>query len=170
MFADVLKIARRTYQYTLKLTPLADPNAEEEWRILARLGRLYVAIAYIAGQPVAFSYAHELKGTAMLKTPGYNPEYAYLSIGQHCLLKLIRTLIESRSVRVLDYGLGYSQYKEALVSRCVMEGHVRIYAPTWKGLLLIVTGVASRGIGQVLRRAIETLGLRTHIRRWIRSR
>lgn len=70
--------------------------------MLARLGRLYVAIAYIAGEPVTFSYVYGLKGRALLKTLGYNPEYAHVSMVQYSLLKLIRTLIESLSVKVLD--------------------------------------------------------------------
>lgn len=168
--SDVVQVLRRTYQFKLGLGPLCHPLAHKIWDESCRLGRLIVVLIYVGKQPVAFSYAQIYKSAALYMTPGYDPAYASVHVGEYCLLQLIRTLSAEPGVTSLDYGLGYSQYKESFGTQCAQEGHVRIFAPSPKGAYLNVTRTATASATALLVSAAERLGLKRIIKSMLRSR
>jgi CelD/BcsL family acetyltransferase involved in cellulose biosynthesis len=165
----VIEIAKNTYQYRLGLSPLCEPIAEQSWEGLSQAGKLAAVVVCAGERPISFAYAQIYKRTAMLGTPGYDPEFAQLHVGEYAILNLIEVLIQQRDIKVLDYGLGYSQYKETLGTNFQMEGHIRVFSPSAKGLsiraLRTITGVGSNFLGV----CIEKLGWRRIVKRWLRS-
>jgi CelD/BcsL family acetyltransferase involved in cellulose biosynthesis len=166
---DVKAVLQTTYQFRLGLTPLCRGSAEEELALLGRLGRLALTVVYVGERPVAFSYAHIYKGTAVFGTPGYDPAFAAFHAGEYALVQLIRVLFARGDVTALDYGLGYSQYKEAFGSSLAREGHLRIFAPTPRGLLLNCARTGTSAANQSLRGLARGLGLTAKLKRLLRK-
>jgi len=166
----VMRVCRLTYQYRLGLSPLCLPGAKQVWESCCRLGRLALALVWVGERPVAFAYAQLYKGIALFMTPGYDPEFARFHVGEYATVRLIALLIKRQNVRVLDYGLGYAQYKQTLGTGCQMEGHVRIFASSWKGIVVnSLRTITTLGSGVLLQSA-EKLGVRGVLRRLLRSR
>jgi hypothetical protein len=168
-FYDIMQIVRKTYQYRLGLTPFSNPSAQDIWNAMSMLGRIVLILVYINKEPVAFSCAQVFKNTAVYLTPGYDPKYTSLSIGQFSLLKLIRYLIEHTAVETLDYGLGYSQYKETLGTRYTLEGHVRIFAPSWKGIYLKFMRTGTQLVSSWALNFLEGLRLKDALKKRLRN-
>lgn len=167
---EVMAVFQKTYQYRLGISPLCDRQALEKWKQLCRLQRLMLVLLYVDERPVAFCHAQLYKDTAALLTPGYDPDFAQVNVGQYALLQLIRALIAEGNLCKLDYGLGYSQYKESLGTYCTQEGHVRIFGPSpkgvWLNLVQGITGISA----MLLRRAAEKLRLTSTLKRMLRRR
>lgn len=168
-FSDVMTVFKNTYQCKLGLSALGDARAQARWDELCRLQRLILALVYIGHRPVAFSYAQVFKTTAALMTPGYDPGLAQVNVGQYCLLQLIQALIGDKTLRTLDYGLGYSQYKESLGSGYTKQGHLRLFAPTFKGVYLNLIRSSTTAASSIARGTVAKLGLRSYVKRLWRS-
>ncbi len=166
---DVMAVCRMTYQYKLGLSPLCSSHLEQDWELHGRLGRLALTLVYIQDKPVAFSYAHLYNDAAIFMTPGYDPAFSKLHVGQFASLKLIEQLIETGGFKCLDYGLGYAQYKESFGSEATQEGHVRIFAPTWKGIYLNLIRTCTTKISEMLTFAANRLGVKTFLKKLLRS-
>jgi len=166
--ADVMEVCRKTYQFKLGLAPLCHPLARKTWDEGCRRARLVLALVYIGGRPVAFSYAHIYKSIALFMTPGYDPAFASLHVGEYSLLKLVQGLIAERDVAILDYGQGYLQYKESFGTSCTQEGHVRLFAPTPKGIYLNIVRTVTAGASSFLLAAAERLRVKNALKRILR--
>jgi hypothetical protein len=167
LYEDVQAVFRSTYQYKLKLSPLCSPQAEMMWKRLSDLRRLVAAVTYIEGAPVSFAYAHVFKSVAKLETPGFLPKYGPLEVGKFSILRLIEALCGT-GVRELDYGLGYSQYKETFGTRSSLEGHIRLFAPTRRAKRLRALISTVKRIESALDRSVEALGVKRRLRRYLK--
>lgn len=164
IWSDVMEVFRSTYQYRLSLSPLKDPNARRTWDHLDRLGRLAVTLVRADGKPVAFAWAQIYKDCAALGTPGYDPAMADLFVGEYAILRLIELLIETGKLKTLDYGLGYSQYKQTLGTSCQLEGHIRLYSTSSKGkrLYFLMKGIAE--LNALVNKFSEKIGVKKFLK------
>jgi len=167
LYEDVRRVFDKTYQCKLGLGLLSSPHAEMVWRKLSSLGRLVGAVTYLGGVPVSFAYAHIYKSTASFGTPGYLPQYSFLKVGNYSILRLIEALCGT-GVRELDYGLGYSQYKETFGTRSSLEGHIRLFAPTRRAKRLRALISTVKRIESALDRSVEALGVKRRLRRYLK--
>jgi hypothetical protein len=168
-FPQVREVLVKTYQYRLGLSPLCAADAEDLWRRRARLGRLYAVVVRIGDKPVAFSHAEIYKDVAMLITPGYDPAFAELHVGQYAIVRLIEALIQRGDVRLLDYGLGDAQYKQSLGTFFSTEGHIKAYRTCARGRLLHGMSLAFSSVNTGLRRALAVCGLKSALKARLRG-
>ena len=169
-YDNIISLIQKTYQYRLGLTPLAPPNGKILWQRLSFLNRIAASIVSIEEVPIAFSWAHIYKETGSFGTPGYDPDYRELDVGEFCNLRLIEKLANNRTISILDYGLGYSEYKKRLGSEYELQGHVLLFAPTDKGINLKKRIKFFDMLNKSVTKIIEKMGLKTKIKRVIRSR
>lgn len=170
MWSDVMEIFRSTYQYRLGLSPLKDLKARRTWDHLNRVGRLAVTLLRMDGRPVAFAWAQIYKDCALLGTPGYDPRVADLFVGEFAILRLIELLINIGKLNVLDYGLGYSQYKQTLGTSCQLEGHIRVYSTSPKGKRLYSLMKGINGLNALVNKSTERIGVKRLLKRFARGK
>lgn len=163
-------LIKKTYQYRLGITPLSQHEGINYWRRLSNLNRLAATVVTTKGIPVAFSWAHVYKSVALFGTPGYDPKYREYYIGEYCNLRLIELLAESSNTKIVDYGLGYSEYKKRLGTGYELQGHVLLFAETLKGLYLKMLIKSFNHINKSVTKIMENFGLKEKVKKIIRFR
>jgi hypothetical protein len=99
-------ISRLTYQWNVGQRLCNDEPSRRAYDRLAKGGQLRAYLLYISGSPAAFARGELMDGTYNYETPGFDPQYSKLSIGNVLLAWVIRDLIENTNCRVFDFGQG----------------------------------------------------------------
>jgi hypothetical protein len=170
MFDQILHVFNLTYQAGLGRSPLSSPSARTEWLHLVKHHRIQGNLLFIEDRPVAFSYCQTLRNFCVLMTPGYDPAFSKWNVGQYSLLRLIEDLAVSHPNGVLDYGLGYSQYKESFGTSSMMEGHALVFAPRFKPIAINLVRTAFRKVNTHIAAISRSLGASQKLKRLLRSR
>jgi Acetyltransferase (GNAT) domain len=99
-------ISRLTYQWNVGQRLCDDEPTRRLYHRLAKEGQLRSYLLYVSGRPAAFARGELVDGTYSYQTPGFDPQYAKLSVGIVLLAWVIRDLIENTSCRIFDFGQG----------------------------------------------------------------
>jgi CelD/BcsL family acetyltransferase involved in cellulose biosynthesis len=166
---DVEAVAAKAYQRRLGTGFLNTPGEREQLCQLARLGMLSIDLLYVNSHPVAFCYGVQSSGVYLYETPGYDPQLADLRVGNYLLLKLIERLCADSSVHTVDFGLGDAQYKQVYSNCMELESHLRIFAPTWKGVSLNGARTVTTLTTQVMTESLKKLGIYARLKRKARA-
>jgi hypothetical protein len=120
-------ISRLTYQWNVGQRLCDDEPTRRLYHRLAKEGQLRAYLLYVSGRPAAFARGELVDGTYNYETPGFDPQYAKLSVGIVLLAWVIRDLIENTSCKIFDFGqggdeVGYkSRFGNAAVTCRVIE-------------------------------------------------
>jgi len=109
---DMERVSARTYQRGLGA---GFSNSQMDRALIAHglaKGSYRCWMLYAQERPVAFwaGFAHGC--TFFAVTPGFDPDYAKLSIGRYTMFRMIEDLCEDPSISQVDFGRGDAQYKE----------------------------------------------------------
>ncbi len=163
------RISRQTWQtqqFGLRIS-----NSDEELVIftkLAELGLLRSYLWYVGDQPVAFTVGNQDHGTFHYEEVGYLPEFARNSPGQMMLIQMIDDLMTCDRATWFDFGGGDADYKQLFANQASESGTVWLFPATWQGVLHHGHLGLSRSFRQVIRSGVQTLGLTSRLRQWVR--
>jgi CelD/BcsL family acetyltransferase involved in cellulose biosynthesis len=170
LFRQISEVSATTYQHGLGVA-FGDRALDRALtELAAERGWFRAFVLSIDGVPRAFWHGVAHRGRFNLGTPGYDPAYGRLRIGNYLLLRLLDDVCRDPSVEEFDFGFGDAFYKQRLGDRSKVEEDVLIYAPSLRGARVNVTRTAvlkAAGLArQFAERAPALHGLK---RRW-RSR
>jgi hypothetical protein len=171
LFADVDRVAARTYQRALRVA-FADTEEQRETIALA-LGRGWFRayVLYLDAEPIAYRTGFVYRGRFTGSKTGYDPAYRNDRVGTYLLIRLIEDLCADDAVQVLDFGDGDADEKRRFSSSSSDEAHPLIFAPTLTGVRVNLARTAITAAHELGKRTLEQTGLvRPVKRRWRMSR
>jgi CelD/BcsL family acetyltransferase involved in cellulose biosynthesis len=170
LFADVARVAGKTYQHELGVA-FTDTD---EYRRLTRLAmerrwfRAY--ILYLAETPAAFWHGLAYDRTFFIGTPGYDPAYKHYGLGTFSLMTVIEDLCGDDAVEAIDFGFGDAEYKRRFGNEAWEEADVVLFAPTARAVMINVSRTSVLAAAWVARNALERTGLLRRVKQRWRAR
>ena len=118
---------------------------------LARRGFLRSYLLSAGGTPCAYVNGYQLQGVFHYADVGYDERFAAHSPGSVLLLLLIEDLIAHRSPRVMNFGIGDSQYKRQFATDRLREASVLLLKRTLANRVRYAAHRACRGLVRQVR-------------------
>src|SRR6266550_2212584 len=81
-------------------------------RLVGERGWLKLSQLTVGGQPIAWNYGFQFKGSWFWYQPAFHPAYDDYSPGYFLLSKMIMEACDDPEIRIVDLGLGAEGYKE----------------------------------------------------------
>jgi hypothetical protein len=164
------RVARSTYQRALG----AGFSDTPEQRALAAVG---LAHGWVRGyllrlgeKPIAYWLCSTYGDTILIRTAGFDVQYAELRVGLFLLMRVIEDAIADPDLRVLDFGPGDAAYKQQFSNESRQEQNVVIFAPTLRGRRLNATRTLVLAPARGARRLLDESGLTDRVKtRWRRA-
>jgi Acetyltransferase (GNAT) domain len=144
LLRDCEQIARKTYQRRLNTGFVNDLSTQSMMRAYHAKGMLWGYVLDIAGQPSAFIIGVSHYGTAYPLFMAYDPKYRNFSPGFFLLMRYLRKVCSTSTIRRVDFGHGNHRYKREICNEEWREAAVSIFAPypKWVAVNLLRTALA----------------------------
>lgn len=163
---DISKQSWQSRQFGLRIR-----NDDDELRLLSALaqqGLLRSYLWWIEGQPAAFALCHQHRGCFHYEEIAFCGQHTQFSPGRVMLQQIVEDLFQHDPPQWFDFGGGDAEYKRQFANRESRSGTLWLVPPTWGASLSLAYLKSCRQLRAVARRAIQTAGLATKARQWIR--
>ena len=167
---DVEEIAKNTYQRALGTGFMNTPEQRAFLQAMAKHQILSIDILYIDNKPVAFWYGMQYKNVYFPEATGYNHKFANYRPGDYLLLKLIKRLCIEGKIDTIDFGIGDALYKKIYSNDVLVQSHLRIFAPTLKGLKLNLARSLTMVSKMLIVLILQKFNLYDYTKKFMRSR
>jgi CelD/BcsL family acetyltransferase involved in cellulose biosynthesis len=147
-----------------------EPRERAVLELAARRGFLRAWVLWIEDRPVAFWYGLAYGGTFYIGSPGYDPAFRDLRVGQYLQMRMMEDLCAEPGMTRLDYGFGDAQYKRSFGERSWRETDIMIFRPSFRALRANATRSAVAGAARAGKRALGSRRVDALRRRARRSR
>ncbi len=159
LFEDVLKVARKTYQWGLGVGFQGTGEDRKRLQFEAEKGWLRAYVLYLKAEPVAFWICSVYKETVFLDFTGYDPAFRNHEVGTALFLRMVAEMA-AEGVKSLDFGPGSAFYKERFGSANFEEATVCVFRFAFRAVVMnavrsLATGSMSLGRGMVQRLGVE---------------
>jgi GNAT acetyltransferase-like protein len=148
-------------------------NDEAELRqmsILAQHGFLRSYLWWIEGRPAAFAVCNQHRGCFRYEEIAYCQEFAQFSPGRVMLQQIVEDLLRHDPPQTFDFGGGDAEYKRQFANRESRSGTVWLVPPTRRARVSLMYLKSCRRLRTAVRRVVQTCGMATKARQWIRRR
>lgn len=157
LMRDAEIVAAKSYQRGLNVGFSETPIIRSRLEFEARKGWLRGYILYLDNQPCAFWIGSLRNEIFLSEYLSFDSAYAKYAPGMYLIMKVIENLNDDKSgdpVRLIDFGIGDTSYKERLANRHWQESAVYIFAPrikaVWVNALRSSVGSINRSARHVL--------------------
>jgi hypothetical protein len=145
--SDIEEVAGKSYQRGLGVGFRNSASMSCRLQFCAQRGWLRVMVAYLGGQPAAFSIGTVCNGTYTSDFLGFDPKFRVYSIGTVLQSELIERCC-NEGVQVMDFSAGYADYKRRFGNDSVTVARVYVFAPRPKGLYLNAMRTLTSGVNR----------------------
>lgn len=167
---EAAAISRTTYQSRLLQSGL--DYSEPFVRSMEALAAQGLARGYLlrdGGKPIAFAWCSGAGEGLTYNVIGYLEETAALSPGTVLLYLIIEDLFSLGRFKLLDFGVGEAPYKQTFSTRALDFADAYLFRPLWRHRLRVALHWQVDRLSSAVGRALERVGLKARVRRWIRS-
>jgi len=168
LFADTVRVAKKTYQWGLGVGFQDIPENRERLKLAAERGWLRAYLLYLKNEPVAFWLCTVYGDTVHLDFTGYDPELRKYEVGTALFLHMLGDMAQQR-VENLDFGLGSASYKERFGDSSFSESVVCAFASSGRGVFLSVLRLVLQGPAELMRGLLLRLNLEQKAKRLWRT-
>jgi CelD/BcsL family acetyltransferase involved in cellulose biosynthesis len=169
LFRDVIKVAKKTYQWGLGVGFLDTREQLERLQLEAKHGWLRGYVLYVKNEPVGFWLCTVYGDTVHSNYTGYDPQYRKQEVGTAIFLHMIGELCREKS-RGFDFGLGAAFYKSQFGDAKFMEANVCIFAASVRGVILNGLRLLTEGGVDLARKVLSRSKLDQKIKKAWRRR
>jgi hypothetical protein len=158
----------QTRQFGLRIR-----NDEAELRqmsILAQHGSLRSYLWWIDGHPAAFALCNQHRGCFRYEEIAYCQEFAQFSPGRVMLQQIVEDLLRHDPPRTFDFGGGDAEYKRQFANLESRSGTVWLVPSSMRARMSLMYLKSCRRLRSAARSVVNTCGLATKARQWIRRR
>jgi CelD/BcsL family acetyltransferase involved in cellulose biosynthesis len=166
LFADVEKIAQRTYQRGLGVGFVDDVLRRRLAALATDRGWYRGYVLYVDDEPCAYWLGLAYGGVFRTGPTGYDPAFAEYNVGTFVLMQMIDDLAQDPDVHTIDYGFGDAEYKHTFGTECWDEADCYLFAAGLRGIWLNTARTAVVGADRCARRLLGSSGARTIKRAW----
>lgn len=135
LFRDVIKVAKKTYQWGLGVGFQETKEQRERLQLEAQRGWLRGYVLYVKNEPAGFWLCTVYQETVHSNYTGYDPKYRKQEVGTALFLHMIAELCREKA-RLFDFGLGAAFYKERFGDAKFKESTVCVFARSFRGVFL----------------------------------
>jgi len=173
--AEFLGLARevsaKTYQERLwdAGIPRATWFREQTLQAAAR-GEARGYLLFCGGRPAAYALCAVRENILVAERLGFDPALAPLNPGTVLLYLLLESLFAEKHFRVLDFGPGEFAYKEHFATGHFPCAEIYYFRRNLNNCLLVGTHAAMETVSGAMKRALDAVGLKNRIRKWIHRR
>jgi Acetyltransferase (GNAT) domain len=170
--ADAQKVSQTTYQWRLLGLGLRDAvELRATLAFAARHGWLRSYILYCRGEPVAFMLGYLYRRTYHYMDVGYDPAWAQWGVGSILQMEVMKDLIEDpERPEIFDFSTGYGDHKARFGNFSRSEVNLLLLRKCSRNAILVAAYAATLGVDKHASRWLDTLGLKTAIKRWVRQK
>ncbi len=163
---DVRQIDEASYQS--KIGAGFDPGelAMKKMRWLCGHGMSRIYLLYLDGRPVAFYQGFLYKDTYWASHTGFDDEFRHLSAGTAVFHHVLEDLCRQGGVKMFEFGLGDSGYKEVYASEHAMHVETLLFRRSWRGVQLMVLRLVTGAVRTIAYALLE----RTGLLKWLKTR
>jgi hypothetical protein len=167
LFADMVEVARKTYQYGLGAAFVDDRKTRSQMKLLADQKWLYALVLYIDGKPRAFWNGARYHKTFFTLATGYDPAYSEDRLGMLLLTHVFEDMCSDENIDAVDFGFGDADYKHGYGNEHWMEASVHIFAPRLYPAFINILRTSVTGLTLALKYIFQKFGSAGWIkRRW----
>ncbi|MGJ5816869.1 GNAT family N-acetyltransferase [Paludibaculum fermentans] len=163
---DLRQIDQASYQ--CKIGAGFDPSelAMKKLRWLCDHGMSRIYLLYLDGRPLAFYQGYLYKGTYWGSYTGFDDEFRHLSAGTAVFHHVLEDLCGLGGVKMIEFGLGDSGYKEVYASEHAMHVETLLFRRSWRGVQLMVLRAFTGAVRTIAYALLE----RTGLLKWLKTR
>ena len=161
--ARLEEVAAKTYQRGLGAGFFDNEEFRRRFELFASRKQLRVQLLEIDGNARAFWFGFVYQGVFHSSETGYDPELRDFEVGTLMFVRMVEELVRE-GVGQLDFGLGDAHYKERFGDRSWRETSVWLFAPTAKGVAMMLLLRLSYLLDGTARRVLERTGLTDKIK------
>ena len=165
---EISKLSWQTRLFGLRIRN--DDTELRSMSILAEHGLLRSYLWWIEGKPAAFALCNQHRGCFRYEEIAYCQEFAQFSPGRVMLQQIVEDLLSHDSPQTFDFGGGDAEYKRQFANHESRSGTVWLVPPTWRAGLSLAYLQSCRRVRAAARSVVQTCGLATKARQWIRRR
>jgi hypothetical protein len=167
---DLETVARNTYQRGMGVGFTGDDVERELMRLGMRNDWFRAWVVYLDGAPVAFWHGYVTGGRFGTQSPGFDPEFAKLSVGIFALGQMLETLCADERVNLLDFGSGDAEYKRSYSDGSVEEATLMMFATRPRAIAINLLRTAVGAVARLARRVASETGAGQKLKRAWRDR
>lgn len=164
------RVSSKTYQYTLGVGFVDNPQTRSYLSYLAHWGWLRLHILYVESETAAFQLGTVYKGTYFLRQLGFDPTWRDWRVGNVLFLKVMEDLCEDASVNYLDFGHGDADYKKRYGDTYSDETNIMFFANRPYPIFVNLVRILVAGVSMATAGLVNKLGLKAKIKRLWRDR
>ena len=162
-------VAARTYQRGLGAGFFDNDDYRRRFALFASRGQLRVQLLEIDQQVRAFWFGTVYAGVFNSSETGYDPDLREFEVGTLLFIQMTQAL-SNEGVRRLDFGLGDAPYKARFGDRSWRETPAWLFAPTARGVAMMLLLKLSLALDSGARRLVQHAGLTDRIKTGWRRR
>lgn len=166
-----IELSLSTYQQRLFNEGLASyVVSEDELALLAEADGVRGYMLFLSEKPIAYVYAPCFPGTLLYQLIGYDPSYQKYSPGTVLLYLLIQRLFSEQEFEYMDFGEGYSWYKNFFSTGSSRCARVYYLAQTPGNFVAIALHIFWNSLTDSIGWALARLRVRSKLRTLLRAR
>ena len=171
-FRHASAVSEKTYQERLLDMGLPRDDAfRAQSRDAAARDAVRAWLLFHGERPVAYLYCPVVEdGVVLYAYLGYDPEYASHSPGTVLQMLAFETLFREEGLRIFDFTEGEGQHKSFFATGSVRCADLYVLRPTLRNRSLLRLHGWTDAISGFAGRALDRIGLKRRIGRWLRRR
>lgn len=160
-------VAAKTYQRALNAGFFDNEEYRRRFELFASRRQLRIQLLEIDGKVRAYWFGTVYQGVFHSSETGYDPALRDFEVGTLMFIRMADELMRE-GVRRLDFGLGDAPYKARFADRWWRETPIWLFAPTPKGVGLMLLLKLCLMLDTTARRVVEGAGLTDKIKTYWR--
>jgi Acetyltransferase (GNAT) domain len=162
-------VSRKTYQHRLLRAGIDTSSSFREEMVRGAIeGHLRGYILFRQETPIAYMFCQARCGDLVVEKMGFDPAFAADSPGSILMWFVLERLFAAGEFRRLDLGEGAYPYKAHLATGSVEVAEIYCFPWNFRNAALVLMHSAIAGAANLLRSAIEVLGVAQHLKKMIR--
>jgi hypothetical protein len=163
------EVSRKTYQHRLLGAGIDTSASFREEMIRGAIdGQSRGYILFSQQTPIAYMFCQARCGDLVIEKMGFDPAFAAESPGSVLLWFVLERLFAGGEFRRLDFGEGAYPYKAHLATGSVEVAEIYCFRSNFRNTAFVLTHSAVAGASNLLRSALEALGIARRLKKMIR--
>lgn len=170
--AHATALSKKTFQERLLGAGLPDSDEFKKAQLeLAQQNRIRAFLLFDKGKPVSYLLTEVRAPDILLyRNLGYDPEYRSWSPGSVLHYVALERLFADGDLRMLDFTEGEGMHKQLFSTDSRRCADLYFFRPTFRIRALLALHSGLEIMSRMLVRALDSLGLKARVKKFIRSR
>jgi|GEM_PF-2724099 len=158
-------VSSKSFQSALDTGLFDNDKTRLYCQLTSRIGWIRIYLLYINNEPAAYEWGLKYGDTFFLKTIGFDPKWKKESAGKVLFQKVLKDLIESERIRLIDFGFGDAEYKRHFATKRLETQSLFIFGKKPYSLFLSLTSYVLNNLWKLLIYFTQILRMEAKLKR-----